>query len=811
MKSYRLRLSVAVLTLLYFAASLPAGPFDPVGPTPGNEVAKAMKYLQARPPRTAQAIELLKKALIKNPNAPRLHYVLGMAYAQDNKPDLATAEFRDVLRKDPDFVEAHVHLARLMVRKVSARQSKAENLRLIDAAIAELQQAVKKTPHNPKLYYDLAKLHADAAGLREKDGEQDFEKSLQVLAEAQKRAPQEPQPHMAIGNTRIRYANYVAGGKRFTELKGNAAKRCKDLLDKAEADFRKVLAMNARYLMALDRVATIKNSQGQLDEAIKVLERHVPKLKNPLEQATCYRWMGQYLIRAKKYKEAEAKFSKAIETEPRELASYLLLADTFVFRDLRQKAVDVLLKAVKINANLLNAYVQLGVLEAGLGKRMDAAEHFRRAVRIPWRNAVVVSRAGQSASLTRADLYVRAAVQLGEILMEEDKFDEAIAEFTRLGELLPNSPLPEFHIGQVHRRKGDPEAAKEHYQNALRRNKGFVQARAALAEMEAQEVRFAVTPKERAKILVRAIDQYQLALESIRNNALIHDRVAALRVDLAHCSKPADRAVLEQALLSSKAAVNLAPAAPLFRLRLARIHHALDHNKEALEELQKLIEEAKALVKERKDDVRAIFRLADLRTILNSWQPDKAVLKQALDGFNEVVKKQPKFLDAYLRAAVILDVDEKAYANSAEWYKRLLSAAKGEGTIGALTGRNARLALHAAAQLAWIYCEHLNNLPEANKYATLAMQLDATLTSLIDTIGWIRYKEGKANEAIPHLRRAFKTAPSNATVGYHLGAALLKNNNAPRALEALKAALPHVGGNAELKAKIETLIKKAGG
>ncbi len=299
---------------------------------------------------------------------------------------------------------------------------------------------------------------------------------------------------------------------------------------------------------------------------------------------------------------------------------------------------------------------------------------------------------------------------------------------------------------------------------------------------------------------------YELALEIADNNARILDTLAGLRAALAACSKPADRAALEQALADAKKAVAAAPDAIGFRHRLATIYRELGKNKEAVDEMKAVIEATAKAAEKEPENLQLLFLLADVRGRLNSWQPDPALLKQSLDGFSLVIEKQPRLLDAYLRAAMTLE-DAKDYARAAEWFVKLLDITRGGRSVNALSPEESRFALHAAAELAWLYCEYLNKLDEARKYARIAQEIKPDLPSLIDTVGWIHYKAGEYAEAVVQLRRAYQLAPDNATIAYHLGAALLKHENPQRAKEVLQEGLKNVGSDAELKRKIEDTLK----
>ena len=810
MSTRTVRWSLFLAALLTAASVGSAAPIGPVGPgdKPPEEIAR--EHLKDKRPDLA--IQVLLKAIDKEPRKARLNYWLGVSYVRNNQHDLAEARFRDVLKLDPDFVEAHTELARLLVRRVSpATRSNAENLAFLNGAIQHMQQAVQKSPHDARLLYHLAELHIDTARFREKNAEGAFEEATKVLEEARKKAPNETRPYMALGHARTRHARFLAGETRFAELTGNKAAVCKQLLDRAIQDFKRALAVNPRFLGALDRIAAIHSSRGDLDEAVATFERHLKKLEGPREKATCYRSMAQYLLLGNRLTEAEAKLGAAIKMEPKEFASYLLLANILIQRDQLDEAAKNLRKAIEINKNFLNAHVEIGVLEKNRRRNItEAAKHFRNALQIAPARAVVVSRAGRPLGRMAADLYTRAAVELADIHTAKREFDEAIVVLRRLSEILPWSPLPDHHIGEVYRRKPDYERAKEHFGKALRLDKNFWQARVSLALLEASRVRFAPTPKEQAKVLERAIDQLDQALERVPNNAALLDRVAALRMQLADCSTPKSRAALEKALATAARAVDLKPDEAAYRRRLAGIHHDLGNNKGALKELNTLIKNATEQVSKAPKDIGALYRLADLYATLNNWQPEKATLQKAVDGFARTTELQPEFLRGYLRAAAVLE-RAKDHSQAVEWYKKLLKAAQGDRSLSTLPLDRSRMALHATAELAWIYCEYLNQLDEADKYAKLALRINPNLSSLLDTVGWIHYKKKEYGVAIPFLRRAFRGAPRNATVGYHLGAALVKHDNPGRARKPLLEAKKHVGNDKDLAKKIDALLRQVGG
>jgi len=797
---------VACLLLAPAALAGPIGPGSGTGELPQGPEEQADALAAAG--RFGDAIKVLTDALAKAPDSARLHFRLARIYAQDQKFDLAKAELASVLKSEPDFYEAHLLLAQIAAQQVSATQAKAKNLELVNTAIQELRAAVKTNSRDANLYYQLARLLVNSTAFREEKSEVGFEEAMKVLDTAKQLAPKEPAPYAAMGDTEMAWADFVAAGKKLPDLPADVAKKVNGHLDAAKANYRSALDIEPRFLNGLNRIAAIESTRGTPKDAIKVLEDHLGKLESGSDKTIVYRWEAQYLVQAKDLAGAERKLDAAIKAEPKDMASYLMMAEVLA-QPRPKEAIEVLEKALKINENCLNLYVQLGQLYQSQKNLVDAEKRYRDTLNIPPTLAAVVSPSGAAPAEMAGRLYADAAANLAEILIRKGQSDDAIDVFHKLAQLLPRSPIPEFQIGEVYRRINNPEAAKEHYENALRISKDFVPARASLAELTYSDVRFAPTAKERAAVIERSIEQYEMALEVAPENSQLLDRLASLRMSLAAQSEPQNKAVLEKALANEKKAIEISPDNPMYHFRLAQIQHELGKKEDAASELQKLISQMKEAIAKDPDTpetLNVMFQLAEVQSMLNKWQPDKALLQQSLDNFSAVVKKNPEYFQAYLQAGLMLE-DLKDYKAAADWYKKLLDAAKGKTSAIALPPDRVPFALHAAAELSWIYCEYLPDLDQASAYAKTAMEINPNMPSLLDTVGWISYKKGDYPEAVTRLRSAYQGQPDNATIGYHLGAALIKNKNPEGAKTVLQESLKRVGSDAELKGKIEELLK----
>jgi tetratricopeptide (TPR) repeat protein len=63
------------------------------------------------------------------------------------------------------------------------------------------------------------------------------------------------------------------------------------------------------------------------------------------------------------------------------------------------------------------------------------------------------------------------------------------------------------------------------------------------------------------------------------------------------------------------------------------------------------------------------------------------------------------------------------------------------------------------------------------------------LVNAADTLGWIQYKKGLHQAAVPLLEECVRKAPESATYRYHLGMALVATGQKEKARGQLEAAL----------------------
>jgi tetratricopeptide (TPR) repeat protein len=100
------------------------------------------------------------------------------------------------------------------------------------------------------------------------------------------------------------------------------------------------------------------------------------------------------------------------------------------------------------------------------------------------------------------------------------------------------------------------------------------------------------------------------------------------------------------------------------------------------------------------------------------------------------------------------------------------------------------------------------NLDEALKFAQIAREAAPEEPAVGDTLGWVYYKKGLYDAALPLIADAAGKMKDNATIRYHLGMVLAKKGKNKEAAAELKAALslaPNFPGAEEAKKTIATL------
>ena len=112
-------------------------------------------------------------------------------------------------------------------------------------------------------------------------------------------------------------------------------------------------------------------------------------------------------------------------------------------------------------------------------------------------------------------------------------------------------------------------------------------------------------------------------------------------------------------------------------------------------------------------------------------------------------------------------------------------------------------------ELAFSWAEAGTHLPEALALSEKAVRLDPKDGAIQDTLGWVYFKMGNENAALPHLQRAAILTNNDPVVLEHVGDAWLRLGHRHEALVAWRLALAKNPANSALSTRITAVQAQA--
>lgn len=197
-------------------------------------------------------------------------------------------------------------------------------------------------------------------------------------------------------------------------------------------------------------------------------------------------------------------------------------------------------------------------------------------------------------------------------------------------------------------------------------------------------------------------------------------------------------------------------------------------------------------------------RLTDARIYLHKLRldnPDQATALYQMES--ELLLAEKSFQDAYQILTDGLkehpDSIELLYARSLA-SEKLRNIASVEQDLRAILERDANNAA-ALNALGYTLANHTQRYAEARSLIERAMALSPEDPAIIDSLGWVLYREGKHQEAVSQLRRAIALMP-DPEIAAHLGEVLWMSGQRDEAKTVWRQALGDAPSNTTL---LETL------
>ncbi|MBM3777319.1 MAG: tetratricopeptide repeat protein [Acidimicrobiia bacterium] len=735
------RVPARVFGLLLLAAALAA-----CGASPDEEKQAFLESgnAYAAEGKWAEAVIAYRNALRIDNTFGEAHARLAAAYLEVDPPDLVAAA-RERLRAAellPDSLEAQVKAAEIMLLAG----------RFTDA----FTYANKALQLDPKNVDALLIKGGAAAQFKDLDG------AVTYVQQAIRLAPDDARPQASLGAIQL--------GRESGE--------------EAEEAFKQALALDPNSRVANMSLAGFYWLTGRMAEAEPLLERLVELDPDDLAAqealATFYRATGRPA--------QAAEALRAIAARRGDAASGLALADHFLSEGLWDEAEALLEELAVKEGAASGANLRLAALDFSRNEREEA----HRKV---------------DGVLAAEPEHVDALLMKARFLLAEVKLDAALEPARAAVKASPNSAEPHYVLGAVQARRGDVGPAIASFSTVLSLNPLAKGAELQLVELRLREgspdaVRMAREGVQRdpddplartmlARVLMLRGDlaEAELLLRSLLAEhdgiSVLHTQLGVLR--LLQKNTTAARQAFDRALaiepgsfeaLRGRLEVELAEGNASAAQGLAEAHLRTFGDRPDLLLLAARAYAAGGDVAQEEDALRRVLDLdassEQAFLSLARLYAGQRRLDHARTEFEALARRDPSSVIAPTMVAVILEAQRKP-DEARKIYEEVLAATPTAGI--------------AANNLAMLYVNDDGNLDTALQLAQTAKLQLPDSPYVNDTLGWIYYKKDLVPLAIPAFEAAVQAEPANPEFLHHLGLAHARAGNRERAVSALTESL----------------------
>ncbi len=338
-----------------------------------------------------KAIEEYRLAIENDPSSEYLNAGLAELYAKTGRIRDAVLEAQDILKRDPNNLEAHKLLGRIYLRSLGDMQNGTQSQNVLKLAIEQYQQIVKLEPNNADDHVLLGRLYRLNNELLKAENEfktavhlePDSEEAITTLAYLYNEEGDSKRAIDALSSvpdTDRSSKLYLALGYTYEEQKD---------YKKAIAAYRKATELDHDNLDAVRGLAQNLVNDGQTDAALEqykiIAESNPEDPSTYLRMAEIYRRTGKFDLALENLKKAESMVQDSLEV-PYNMA--VVYEAQGRFEDAAQILQDLLKKSEKPDANYTVAeknnravfLERLGLVYRDMNNDTAAIETFRKMI-----------------------------------------------------------------------------------------------------------------------------------------------------------------------------------------------------------------------------------------------------------------------------------------------------------------------------------------------------------------------------------------------------------------------------------------------
>lgn len=390
--------------------------------------------------RHARALSAFNEALIYEPLSASISYAVAKQYIYLGKVETAIEVLSRALRIDHTYIKSHLLLAEIYHRKGKITQAEKHYLLAV-----QLDSTDFDANNNLALIYNARKEYKQAAFYYERlvrlghgTGEiqfmlgnlyfeiQDYDRSLQTFQEYLESYPDVEQGYLAVGLVMLAQ---------------------KDTL-RALDWYRKTYGENKNFGSVRDEIANTLIDLGDWEGAVQIYEEAAADSNDVISRLR----LGELYMANGDTNRAIETYERITQTHPKEWRAPYQLGIIYFLKLDWEQCIAFLQSTVDINKSWPDAWFRLGLAYQQQGQLSEAEESFREAQKL-------------------APIHAGVNVNLGFVLFQQQKFEDAIEYLMKAAENAPDSSALQASalttIADVYEAMQQHDKSEEYYQQAL--------------------------------------------------------------------------------------------------------------------------------------------------------------------------------------------------------------------------------------------------------------------------------------------------------------------------------------------------------
>jgi tetratricopeptide (TPR) repeat protein len=393
---------------------------------------------------TKKAIDVLERLDQTYPDFPLIKYQLARAYLKNNNPNQAKVALDQAVSISPNFTDAILLLAETNLRAGHG-----------EMVIEPITNLLRKRPD----LRSAAFLLAAAYGSLDR-----FDDAEAVIRDQVRLAPQDPQPHTALGLT-------------FRQAKRN---------DEARHAFEKAAELAPDNLWLVDQLVELDLLDKHFDSARQRVHRQFQKTP---DLPAAHFLEGKILTAEGKWDLAAAELQKTLQIDPNFSSAYDLLVQAYFATNKLPQAVSQLQAELSQHPNNAPALMTLGLAYERMKDFPKARDTYERLLSIEPNfvsalNNLAYLYTEQLNDLNKAYDLARKARDLnandpsisdtlGWVLYKRGEYQQALTTLQESAEKAADNPEIQFHLGMTAYMIGQSDVARAALQKAASAAKDF--------------------------------------------------------------------------------------------------------------------------------------------------------------------------------------------------------------------------------------------------------------------------------------------------------------------------------------------------